>query len=479
MVFFNHATRQMTAKIVYYGPGLCGKTTNLNTIYGKTSQKARGEMVSLNTETDRTLFFDLLPMDVGMVGGFKTKLQLYTVPGQVFYNSTRKLVLKGVDGIVFVVDSQTPMLDPCRESYQNLEENLRELGLNLSEIPTVFQWNKRDLRNVVPVEELEAAFNPRGLPSFQSVASDGTGVFETLRGITKLALSHIKTHVLGETHAVPAPAQAATAAPARPDVEALTLSDLPSVTDLLDMEGYTSASLVAGSAPLPDEDDTDFYIEAPVLPEPPEAAQAQGAVQEAADDDIAFLTEAEDLPSSALTFDEEALALPEPPIPEPAPETQAAPEPERAAEPTSVPEPAPQAPQAAGEPVAAEPAHEVSEPAVPAPPSQPHAPKPSHKVDPLAALASLKLDAKRPAVKPKAVDHKDAINSLMGELTQVGRSGAPSVLRLEVPAEVDGQEIEVVVQLRRLGQVLAEGQIHRPAPGKGSTAKLSVEMKRS
>ncbi|MBP1771608.1 MAG: cell polarity determinant GTPase MglA [Holophagaceae bacterium] len=138
-------------------------------------------MVSLNTETDRTLFFDLLPMDVGMVGGFKTKLQLYTVPGQVFYNSTRKLVLKGVDGIVFVVDSQTPMLDPCRESYQNLEENLRELGLNLSEIPTVFQWNKRDLRNVVPVEELEAAFNPRGLPSFQSVASDGTGVFETLR----------------------------------------------------------------------------------------------------------------------------------------------------------------------------------------------------------------------------------------------------------------------------------------------------------
>ena len=201
MVFFNHATRQMTAKIVYYGPGLCGKTTNLNTIYGKTSQKARGEMVSLNTETDRTLFFDLLPMDVGMVGGFKTKLQLYTVPGQVFYNSTRKLVLKGVDGIVFVVDSQTPMLDACKESYQNLDENLRELGLNLGDIPMVFQWNKRDLRNVVPVEELEAAFNPRGTPSFQSVASDGTGVFETLRGITKLALSHIKIHVLGETHA--------------------------------------------------------------------------------------------------------------------------------------------------------------------------------------------------------------------------------------------------------------------------------------
>jgi small GTP-binding protein len=241
MVFFNHATRQMTAKIVYYGPGLCGKTTNLNTIYGKTSQKARGEMVSLNTETDRTLFFDLLPMDVGMVGGFKTKLQLYTVPGQVFYNSTRKLVLKGVDGIVFVVDSQRPMLDACKESYQNLEENLRELGLNLGDIPMVFQWNKRDLKNVVPVEELEAVFNSRGAPTFQCVASDGTGVFETLRGVTKLALSHIKTHVLGERLGAAGP----TAQPVlpRPAVEALSFADLPSVTDLFEMEGSSSPTM--------------------------------------------------------------------------------------------------------------------------------------------------------------------------------------------------------------------------------------------
>lgn len=436
MVFFNHATRQMTAKIVYYGPGLCGKTTNLNTIYGKTSQKARGEMVSLNTETDRTLFFDLLPMDVGMVGGFKTKLQLYTVPGQVFYNSTRKLVLKGVDGIVFVVDSQTPMLDPCRESYQNLEENLRELGLNLADIPTVFQWNKRDLRNVVPVEELEAAFNHRGLPSFQSVASDGTGVFETLRGITKLALSHIKTHVLGEAQA-PAPPPEPREAP-RPEIEALTLSDLPSVTDLLDMEGAASAGSAPAAAPLPDEgDDTDFFIEAPVLPEPPEAG----------DGDISFLTELDDLPPAAS----ETIELP--PLPEPEAVAPAAPE------------------------AAAQESVQRSAPGHAAGPSRPA--KAGVKVDPLAALASLKLEAKRPAAKPKAVDAKEAIHSLMGELTQVGRSGAPSVLRLEVPAELDGQEIEVVVQLRRQGQVLAEGQIHRPAPGKGSTAKLSVELKRS
>lgn len=241
MVFFNHATRQMTAKIVYYGPGLCGKTTNLNTIYGKTSQKARGEMVSLNTETDRTLFFDLLPMDVGVVGGFKTKLQLYTVPGQVFYNSTRKLVLKGVDGIVFVADSQVPMLDANKESLQNLEANLRELGLSVRDIPMVFQWNKRDLKNIVPVEDLERELNPSHHLSFQSNAQEGMGVFETLRGITKLALTHIKSHHFGETNpareapAAPAPsaAYAAAVTSAPTPVKPLTFSDLPSVSEVL------------------------------------------------------------------------------------------------------------------------------------------------------------------------------------------------------------------------------------------------------
>lgn len=423
MVFFNHATRQMTAKIVYYGPGLCGKTTNLNTIYGKTSQKARGEMVSLNTETDRTLFFDLLPMDVGMVGGFKTKLQLYTVPGQVFYNSTRKLVLKGVDGIVFVVDSQVPMVDACRESWTNLEENLRELGLSLQDIPVVFQWNKRDLKNVVPVDELEAAFNPRGMPSFQSVASDGTGVFETLRGITRLALSHIKTHVLGEGQA--APKAPAPSAPAPSNSGALTLSDLPSVTDLLDMEGSLQTT---GGDPLPDmDDDTGIFIEAPHLPEPP-----------AEEDSIAFITDE----------DEEAEGPAEP-----------------LAEAVSEPPP----------PALAEPEAPVEPPVAVPPP----APRPAAKVDPLAALASLKVEGRRPVVRPKGADSKDAISSLMGELTQVGRQGAPSVLRLEVPADVDGQDIEVFVQLRHRGQVVAEGQIQRPAPAKGITAKLSVELKRS
>lgn len=193
MVFFNWATMQMAAKIVYYGPGLCGKTTNLSYIYAKTAPGSRGEMVSLETETDRTLFFDLLPLEVGKVGGFRTRLQLYTVPGQVFYNTTRKLVLKGVDGIVFVADSQRPMAEANVESLHNLQENLAELGLDISTLPLVLQYNKRDLRNILSVDELESALNPRGtLPWFEAVAVQGDGVFETLKAITKLTLKNLR-----------------------------------------------------------------------------------------------------------------------------------------------------------------------------------------------------------------------------------------------------------------------------------------------
>ena len=199
MVFFNYATMQMAAKIVYYGPGLCGKTTNLHVIYGRTAPNSRGEMVSLETETDRTLFFDLLPIDVGVIGGFKTRLQLYTVPGQVFYNTTRKLVLKGVDGIVFVADSQTPMLDANRESLGNLHENLAEIGLSLADIPIVLQYNKRDLSNILSVEELNASLNPdASIDCFEASARNGTGVFETLKGISKLTLRALRSKMTGE-----------------------------------------------------------------------------------------------------------------------------------------------------------------------------------------------------------------------------------------------------------------------------------------
>jgi signal recognition particle receptor subunit beta len=195
MVFLNYTTMQMTAKIVYYGPGLCGKTTNLQWIHLKTAPRSRGEMVSLETETDRTLFFDLLPLDVGVIGAMKVRLQLYTVPGQVFYNATRRLVLKGVDGVVFVADSQTAAVDTNLESLKNLHENLAELGLSMDQVPIVFQYNKRDIRNIVPVDKLHEALNPGGVPEFEAAAIHGVGVFETLKGISRLALAAIRRKI--------------------------------------------------------------------------------------------------------------------------------------------------------------------------------------------------------------------------------------------------------------------------------------------
>ena len=212
MVFFNYATMQMAAKVVYYGPGLCGKTTNLHHIYGRTAPGSRGEMVSLETETDRTLFFDLLPLDVGVIGGFKTRIQLYTVPGQVFYNTTRKLVLKGVDGIVFVADSQRAMKDANVESLANLKTNLAEIGIKLEEIPLVFQYNKRDLGNILAVPELEDSVNAERLfESYEACAVLGQGVFETLKAISRLTLRSLKKRMLGEEK--PAPTRPAPAAP--------------------------------------------------------------------------------------------------------------------------------------------------------------------------------------------------------------------------------------------------------------------------
>jgi len=411
MVFFNHATRQMTTKIVYYGPGLCGKTTNLSTIYSLTSQKARGEMVSLNTETDRTLFFDLLPMEVGVVGGFKTRLQLYTVPGQVFYNSTRKLVLTGVDGIVFVVDSQEAMLEASWESLQNLRENLLEMGLELADIPMVFQWNKRDLASAMPLEVLEARFNPSGFPSFQSVASEGAGVFETLRGITRLALARIKSHLLDDLQRTDIPPDAG---PDDPEARPLSLEDLPDDIDLfaLDPPAETKPE---GVVPLPDEDDdAGFYIEAPVFLEPPVPEEAPAA-----------LAEGEHGAQEALPepFEEAAAARPE-----------------------ARPSPRPG--------------------------------KDSHQDDLMAVLDTLQLAAHRSSAQPKAIDHTEAITSFLGELTQVARAGSALRLRLEVPSELDDPEIELVVQLRSGGQILSEGQFLRPAPSRGGTARLSVELKR-
>ncbi len=192
MSFINYSSREINVKIVYYGPGLGGKTTNLQYVYGKTNPESKGKMISLATETERTLFFDFLPLSLGEIRGFKTRFHLYTVPGQVFYDASRKLILKGVDGVVFVADSQVERMEANLESMDNLGVNLKEQGFELEKIPFVVQYNKRDLPNVVPVEELRGLLNPRMVPDFEACAVKGEGVFETLKAISKLVLIELK-----------------------------------------------------------------------------------------------------------------------------------------------------------------------------------------------------------------------------------------------------------------------------------------------
>ena len=241
MVVVSYSGREINAKLVYYGTGLSGKTTNLEHIYGAIPATSRGKMVSMKTQNDRTLFFDLLPVDLGEISGFKTRFMLYTVPGQVFYNATRKLVLRGADAVVFVADSERGKMEENRESLQNLVDNLREYNLSLDQIPWVIQYNKRDLPEVYSVEELNRELNPKGVPFFEAVATQGNGVFETFRGVSRLLLENLskelklsprantsasaKGNLLGESFA-PAPAPSAAtfsdvrmsspAAPARP-----------------------------------------------------------------------------------------------------------------------------------------------------------------------------------------------------------------------------------------------------------------------
>jgi mutual gliding-motility protein MglA len=184
----NYSSREINCKIVYYGPGLCGKTTNLQHIYSRVPQETRGKMISLATEMDRTLFFDFLPLELGQIRGFRTRFHLYTVPGQVYYNASRKLILKGVDGLVFVADSQIDRFEANVESYMNMLDNLTEQDLSIEKIPFVMQYNKRDLPRVVPIEDLERELNPRKAPYFEAVAMRGTGVFDTLKVACKLVL---------------------------------------------------------------------------------------------------------------------------------------------------------------------------------------------------------------------------------------------------------------------------------------------------
>ena len=192
MSFINYSSREINCKIVYYGPGLCGKTTNLQFIYSKTSPELKGKMISLATETERTLFFDFLPLALGQIRGFKTRFHLYTVPGQVFYDASRQLILKGVDGVVFVADSQIERMEANLESVDNLKINLKEQGYELEKIPYVVQYNKRDLPNAAPLDEMRRLLNPMGVPDFEACANIGKGVFDTLKATAKGVLTDLK-----------------------------------------------------------------------------------------------------------------------------------------------------------------------------------------------------------------------------------------------------------------------------------------------
>ena len=184
----NYASREINCKIVYYGTGLGGKTTNLEYIYSRVNPDTKGKMISLATETERTLFFDFLPIDLGEIRGFKTRFHLYTVPGQVYYNASRKLILKGVDGIIFVADSQRERAEANIEAMHNLYENLGAYGYDLEKIPFALQYNKRDLANAMPLEEIRSHINPMGVPDFEAVALEGKGVFETLKAVSKMVV---------------------------------------------------------------------------------------------------------------------------------------------------------------------------------------------------------------------------------------------------------------------------------------------------
>ncbi|MCI0483820.1 MAG: GTPase domain-containing protein [candidate division NC10 bacterium] len=192
MSFINYAAREINCKLVYYGPGLCGKTTNLQHIYKRVDPGAKGKLISLATETERTLFFDFLPLELGTIRGFKTRFHLYTVPGQIFYEASRKLILKGADGVVFVADSQIERVEANIQSLADMRQHLGDQGIDPDKIPLVLQYNKRDLPNVTPIDELQKALNPRNLPWFEAVASQGIGVFETLKAIAKVVMQELQ-----------------------------------------------------------------------------------------------------------------------------------------------------------------------------------------------------------------------------------------------------------------------------------------------
>jgi signal recognition particle receptor subunit beta len=435
MVFFNYSTMQMAAKVVYYGPGLCGKTTNLQWIYDHTSNDSRGEMVSLATETDRTLFFDLLPIDVGSIAGFSTRIQLYTVPGQVFYNTTRKLVLKGVDGVVFVADSQRPMVQANIESFQNLEENLAEMGLSLDTVPVVLQFNKRDLPSICTVEEMNESLNRGNWPYCEASALNGSGVLDTLKMISKATLMALKKRLTKgrpetTTPAVKRPAVAAPAPPpSRPSMPPPPPRPAPAAAPPPRPAPLTGAStgpfaVPSFDSPAPEPrfesqsglhrepsrealppldssfDPSSSFDPLPSLEPLPEPASFENVFSSFELTPDAAPTEPVLAPiQPAPSFDPPSRSFEPPPRPAPPAPAAPAPAPSYAAPPPAAPAPAAAPPPAAPRPAAPASFQSIETAPLAAKPAAPPRPK-ATGLDALAELEKLRKEAFTPRAKP-------------------------------------------------------------------------------
>jgi signal recognition particle receptor subunit beta len=271
MALFNYATRELSAKVVYYGPGLSGKTTNIEMVHHLLKPEQKGRLISLPTETDRTLFFDFLPLDLGQIKGFKVRFHLYTVPGQVFYNATRRLVLQGVDGVVFVADSQVDMMSSNLESLKNLRDNLTTYGKKIEDLPFVMQYNKRDLKKITSVKEISAQLNDLNVPTYEGVAKDGIGVIETLVGISRLVFANLRKSLLlpGETEDLEEAMEIADVAAVETQSpgEAESLEEISEIEEIPDLSEVEEVPDVPEVAEIPDVPDVQEIPETTEVPE--------------------------------------------------------------------------------------------------------------------------------------------------------------------------------------------------------------------
>ena len=283
MALFNYATRELSAKVVYYGPGLSGKTTNIEMVHHLLKPEQKGRLISLPTETDRTLFFDFLPLDLGQIKGFKVRFHLYTVPGQVFYNATRRLVLQGVDGVVFVADSQVDMMSSNLESLKNLRDNLTTYGKKIEDLPFVMQYNKRDLKKITSVKEISAQLNALNVPTYEGVAKDGIGVIETLVGISRLVFANLRKSLLlpGETEDLEEAMEIADVAAVETQSpgEAESLEEISEIEEIPDLSEVEEVPDVPEVAEIPDVPEVAVTLDVPEVQEIPETTEVPEGVE--------------------------------------------------------------------------------------------------------------------------------------------------------------------------------------------------------